>query len=89
MRFYIEVAKLPEDDRTGALEARRDELAALGDDPVAQLIAADIDRQLAGPNAPLREELPPVDSEAIDDETGTDTRPAISDEDAEATPLQR
>ena len=41
------------------------------------------------PNAPLREELPPVDSEAIDDETGTDTRPAISDEDAEATPLQR
>lgn len=58
VRFYIAVARLPEADRAAALTARRDELGALGDDPVAQLIAADIDRQLAGPNAPLREELP-------------------------------
>lgn len=54
VRFYIEVARLPEEDRIGALTARRDELGTLGDDPVAQLIAADIDRQLAGPNAPLK-----------------------------------
>jgi hypothetical protein len=27
---------------------------------VAQLIATDIDRQLAGPNKPLREDLPPA-----------------------------
>ncbi|MBO9696418.1 MAG: hypothetical protein J7499_09475 [Sphingopyxis sp.] len=60
VRFYIEVAKLPEADRAAALAARRDELGALGDDPVAQLIAADIDRQLGGPNAPMGEPLPPV-----------------------------
>lgn len=59
VRFYTEVAKLPQEDRAAALTARRDELAALGDDPVARLIAADIARQLAGPNAPLREGLPP------------------------------
>lgn len=63
VRFYVEVAKLPEADRTAALAARRDELAAIGDDPVAQLIAADIDRQMAGPNAPLRGELPPPPDE--------------------------
>lgn len=60
VRFYIEVAKLPEEDRAAALAARRDELGALDDDPVAQLIAADIDRQLGGPNAPMGEPLPPV-----------------------------
>lgn len=60
VRFYIGVAKLPEEERAAALAARRDELGALGDDPVAQLLAADIDRQLAGPNPPLRGELPPV-----------------------------
>jgi hypothetical protein len=54
VRFYVEVAGLPEEDRAAALATRRDELGALGDDPVAQLIAADIDRQLAGPNAPLK-----------------------------------
>ena len=58
VRFYIAVTKLPEADRAAALVARRDELGALGDDPVAQLIAADIDRQLAGPNAPLDDALP-------------------------------
>lgn len=60
VRFYIGIAKLPEEERTAALIARRDELGALGDDPVAQLVAADIGRQLAGPNPPLRGELPPV-----------------------------
>ena len=59
VRFYVAVAKLPEEERAAALAARRDELAAIDDDPVAQLIAADIGRQIAGPNAPLRDELPP------------------------------
>jgi hypothetical protein len=64
VRFYVDVAKLPEDGRIAALTARREELGALGDDPVAQLLAADIDRQLAGPNTPLHEGLPPVPDEA-------------------------
>jgi len=71
VRFYIEVAKLPEEERSAALTARRDELGALGDDPVAQLLAADIDRQLAGPNAPLREDLP-ASADAADEETTAD-----------------
>jgi hypothetical protein len=64
VRFYIDVAKLPEEDRPAALAARRSELGALGDDPVAQLLAADISRQLAGPNPPLRDELPTVPDES-------------------------
>lgn len=59
VRFYIEVARLPVEERAAALAARRDELGALGDDPVAQLIAADIDRQLGGPNPPMGEPIPP------------------------------
>ena len=37
-----------------ALTARRDVLRARADSPVALLLAEDIDRQLAGPNKPLR-----------------------------------
>ncbi len=57
VRFYVEVAALPESDRAAALTRRRAEWAAQ-DDPVAQLLAADVDRQLAGPNKPLRDEAP-------------------------------
>ena len=64
VRFYIDVARLPEEDRAAALAARRSELGALGDDPVAQLLAADISRQLAGPNPPLTGELPPAPDES-------------------------
>ncbi len=64
VRFYIDVAKLPEEDRPAALAARRSELGALGDDPVAQLLAADIDRQLAGANPPLRDDLPSAPDES-------------------------
>ena len=83
VRFYLEVAKRPEEERAAALTARRDELGALGDDPVAQLIAADIDRQLAGPNAPLRDDLPqmPDDAEAeTASEITADTVEAMADE---------
>lgn len=80
VRFYIEVAKLPPDDRVAALTARRDELAALGDDPVAQLIAADIARQLAGPNAPLRGELPPAGPDATGEDVSTEAVEAMADD---------
>jgi hypothetical protein len=69
VRFYIEVARLPEQERAAALADRRAELGELGDDPVAQLLAADIDRQLAGPNAPLKGsiELPPTEPDMIEE----------------------
>lgn len=60
-RLYLEVQALPEPERKTALAAKRDALRARADDPVAQLLADDIDRQLAGPNKPLREDLPPAD----------------------------
>lgn len=59
--LYLEVQALPEPERKAALAAKRDALRARADDPVAQLLADDIDRQLAGPNKPLREDLPPAD----------------------------
>lgn len=64
VRFYVDVAELPESERTAALEARRAEWAAKDDDPVARLLAADVARQLAGPNKPLRDEGPWVDPDA-------------------------
>ena len=78
VRFYVDIAKLPEDERIAALTVRRNELGALGDDPVAQLLAADIDRQLAGPNAPLRDELPPVPDES-DAESAAEAVEAAAD----------
>ncbi|OWQ95200.1 hypothetical protein [Sphingopyxis witflariensis] len=58
VRIYAEAAGLPATERIAYLTARRAEYGAEDDNPMAQLIAADIDRQLAGPNAPLNEELP-------------------------------
>lgn len=49
-RLYVEVAAAPESERKAMLEAERTELAAMADDPVARLIAADIARQIEGPN---------------------------------------
>lgn len=73
VRFYVEVAALPASERATALTAKRAEYGAKGDDPVAQLMAQDIDRQLAGPNPPLREELPPPPAEdATTDSATTD-----------------
>ncbi len=59
VRFYAGVAALPKAERAAALERQRSLWGAEGGDPVAQILAADVDRQLAGPNKPLREELPP------------------------------
>ena len=60
VRFYLEVSLLADDEREAALAKRRDLWRGFTDDPVAQLLAADIDRQLAGPRQPLREGLPPA-----------------------------
>jgi len=61
---YVEVAALLESERAVALTAHRDELRRQSDDPVAQLLADDIDRQLAGPNPPLRDDV--LESDALD-----------------------
>ncbi len=47
-RLYLRAAAMPEADRAALLATERDALVALTDDPVAQLMAADIARQLAG-----------------------------------------
>ena len=47
-RLYLRAAALPEGDRAEMLGSERDALLALTDDPVAQLMAADIARQLGG-----------------------------------------
>jgi hypothetical protein len=65
-RFYARLAPLPEENRKALMEAERDALLARTDDQVAQAMGGDIDRQLAGPNAPLApaspaaEEAPPT-----------------------------
>lgn len=50
VRFYVRVAAAPADARAAMLEAERNRLAALADDPVATLMAKEIERQLAGAN---------------------------------------
>jgi hypothetical protein len=89
IRFYVEVAELPGEERAAALAARRDELAALADDPVAQLLAADIARQLAGPNAPLRGEYPSDRPDATGEETGAEAVEAMADDVMEAAEAAR
>lgn len=84
VRFYVEIAGLPEDQRVRALTARRDEWRARGDDPVAQLLAADIDRQLAGPDAPLRDELPGMAPDDAGQEAADADEAITADPDAEA-----
>ena len=63
VRFYLRVLALPEGERAAALTTRRGEWRAMTDDPVAQLLADEVGRQIAGPNPPLRAELPPPPEE--------------------------
>ena len=51
-RFYAEVASLPQDERAAMLLVERDRYVAQADNPVARLMMADIERQIAGPNSP-------------------------------------
>jgi len=48
--LYADAADLPEGERMALLEAERATLASRGDDPIALLMAADIARQIAGPD---------------------------------------
>lgn len=63
VRFYAEVARLPADEHRIILEGQRDEWAGDAGNPVARLLAADVARQLEGPNEPLKEDLPPAPEE--------------------------
>ena len=49
VRLYLRAAALPEGERAALLESERAALLARADDPVAQLMAADVARQLAPP----------------------------------------
>lgn len=51
-RLYAVAAGLPEEDRAPFLEDEREALLARTGEPLAQLMAEDIARQLAGPKAP-------------------------------------
>lgn len=51
-RLYAIAAGLPQEDRAPFLEDEREALLARTDEPLAQLMAEDIARQLAGPKAP-------------------------------------
>ncbi|MGV1682209.1 hypothetical protein [Sphingopyxis sp. NJF-3] len=57
-RLYAEVAALPVAEQAPALTRLRDAYRARADDPLAQTVADDIDRQIAGPKKPLREPAP-------------------------------
>jgi hypothetical protein len=48
--LYVMTAAQPADLQKSILAAERDKLRATADDPVSLLMAADIDRQIAGPN---------------------------------------
>jgi len=50
--LYVRAAALGGEESKALLESERDGLRARMDDPVAQLMATDIERQLAGPNEP-------------------------------------
>lgn len=49
-RFYAEVVEADPMDRKALLEAERDRLRGREGDPIAALMATDIERQIAGPN---------------------------------------
>lgn len=57
-RFYAIAAALPEADRAGFIEDEREALLARADDPVAQLMAADIARQLGASASGVDFDLP-------------------------------
>ena len=65
VRLYLRAAALPEPERNALLQAERDALLARRDDPVAQLMAADVARQMT-PRADAYALLGPEDPAQID-----------------------
>jgi len=57
VRLYAAAAALPEAERLALLTVERDRQRALREDPLAQLIALDIDRALGVPGAELDDDL--------------------------------
>lgn len=57
-RVYAEVAALPAAEQASALTRFRDAYRARAADPLAQIVADDVDRQIAGPKKSLREAVP-------------------------------
>ncbi|MFC0588785.1 hypothetical protein ACFFF7_05105 [Novosphingobium aquiterrae] len=55
--LYVRAAILPEAERKALLEAERARYAANAADPVSRLIAADIERQLKGPEKPWNDQM--------------------------------
>lgn len=60
VREYIAIAALPPAARRARMEVRR-KLLRVRRDRDSRAIAADLDRELAGPRKPLREPLPPIE----------------------------
>jgi hypothetical protein len=60
VKLYAVAASLPEADRAGLLEDEREALLARTGEPLAQLMADDIARQLGAPQAPAEEPLADV-----------------------------
>lgn len=65
-KLYAEASELPDAERDARLTDARDRFASLQDDIVPRLMAADIDRQLAGPNPPVRGRDKPREAAAYD-----------------------
>lgn len=63
--FYIEAARLPDAERDALLEEQREALAVHQDKPEALAMAADIERALAGPAAPLKGAPPSAEQPAV------------------------
>ena len=57
VRFYVTVAAAPAEERAAMLQVERDRLVTDRSDPVAQLMAADIERQLSGPNPTWHDQM--------------------------------
>ena len=75
VRLYVHASALPESERAAYLEGQREVLRAQPDNPVAQLMAADIARQLAPvPPEDASEQLASEDSAALDSAVEADLR---------------
>lgn len=80
--LYAHAALLQPEERTAMLEDQHEALLARADDPVAQSMAEDIARQLAGPNPPPPGNEPPPPQPIFlpeDDPAGSDA-PAMAEE---------
>ena len=75
VRLYLRAAQLPAGERPAWLGAQREALRARADDPVAQLMAADIGRQLGpAPAGDAHAQLDPADPAATESAVEAEVR---------------